>query len=549
MGLKELHERRRASAGGERAEPRAAGDAEMRLMLAEAPLLERVQSDTGERGEARAGYVRFKRCPVCGHNDDFRYYPEGNSWNCFSASCGEIHGGTYLEYLKAVDGLDDVEAVKRLREVTGHPYGGKRPAAPSVSGGADEWVAQLDLTVRKNGKPEGTLRNHIAVLQEDPAVSGRIVLDEFTGVVQVAEPLPWDSVKGFKPRPLNDADLYEARAYIEAKYDFGKGAETGAAVFTVARRNSFDAVRDRLEALTWDGVPRVGALLCKYLGAEDTPYTREVERLMFSAVVERSYEPGAKFDVMPVLIGGQGIGKSTFARLLALRDEWFTDDIGDIDGDKAPERLRGHIVVELAELNAIVNSRKLEGVKAFLSRQSDNYRVPYARFSEKVPRRCVLIGTTNNAQFLSDMTGNRRFFPVECGVVEPAGSLFADDAREDFEQAYAEMCAARAEAGALSLVPCAKAVTAAAAAAEAAMYDNPKVGKVGDFLEARLQLGEHLTCAMEIADEGLCIPNPTRAEINEVRAIMSKHYPEWRDMGVKKQRVGRYGTQRAYRHE
>lgn len=550
MGLKELHEQRLASAKGERAEPRIGGDAEMERMLAEAPLLERVQCDTGETGRESGGVVYFGKCPVCGHDDCFRYYGKTNSWCCYSDSCGEIGGGTYLEYLKAVDGLDDVEAVKRLREVTGHPYERNRKRAAVARTCTDEWSAPpLELVTRANGKPENSLINHIRVLESDPAIEGRIVRDEFSGVIQVSEPLPWDSAKGFTPRPLNDADYLEARAYIETRYHFGTNAESKDAVLAVANRNRYDAVRDCLEALEWDGTPRVGTLLSKYLGAEDAPYTREVERLMFSAVVERTYGAGAKFDVMPVLIGGQGLGKSTFARLLALRDEWFTDDIGDLDGDKAPERLRGHIVVELAELNAIVNSRKQEGVKAFLTRQSDNFRVPYARHPEKVPRRCVLIGTTNNPQFLSDMTGNRRFFPVACGVTKPRGDLFADGARRDFEQAYAEVCAARAEGGTLSLVPREEAVTHAAVLAEEAMYDNPKVGKIGDYLEARLQRNQRLTCALQIAEECLGIENPKRNETNEVRDIMRKHYPEWKDLGNKKQRVGGYGTQRAYRYE
>lgn len=101
------------------------GDPEIKAMLAEAPLLDLIRSDTGEQGRESGGIVYFERCPVCGHADCFRFYPSSNSWSCFSKSNPSgYEGGSYIEYQVAAHGMDVKEAVRSLREATGHPIGG-----------------------------------------------------------------------------------------------------------------------------------------------------------------------------------------------------------------------------------------------------------------------------------------------------------------------------------------------------------------------------------------------------------------------------------------
>ena len=109
------------------------------------------------------------------------------------------------------------------------------------------------------------------------------------------------------------------------------------------------------------------------------------------AAISRLYEPGTKYDIMLWLVGGQGTGKSTFFKYLAIKDEWFTDDMKRLDDKKVYEYLQGHWIVEMSEMNAVANAKSIEETKSFLSRQKDTYRIPYERRAEvSVPPVCVL---------------------------------------------------------------------------------------------------------------------------------------------------------------
>lgn len=99
------------------------GDPEIKTMLAEAPLLDLIKSDTGEEGRDAGDRIDFDTCPVCGHRDCFRYYKATNSWSCFGESnTTGYEGGSFIEYQRAVHGMDATEAVTSLRQATGHPY-------------------------------------------------------------------------------------------------------------------------------------------------------------------------------------------------------------------------------------------------------------------------------------------------------------------------------------------------------------------------------------------------------------------------------------------
>lgn len=152
----------------------------------------------------------------------------------------------------------------------------------------------------------------------------------------------------------------------------------------------------------------------------------------------RTFHPGSKFDYVPVLIGEQSVGKSTFARMLALSDEFFTDSLAGVGSKEGAELLQGNLIVEIAELDAI-KGKNMETTKAFITRTSDDYRAPYTRRPARHPRRCVLIGTTDTPHFLSDPSENRRFLPARCSIAEPQLSLFDGAADEIIRQAWAEM--------------------------------------------------------------------------------------------------------------
>ena len=141
---------------------------------------------------------------------------------------------------------------------------------------------------------------------------------------------------------------------------------------------------------------------------------------------------------MAVFIGRkQGEGKSTLIRWLALDDKYFTE-VSEFDGQRGIEALEGAWICEVGEMPAMVKAQQQEAVKAYLTRINDKYRKPFDKRVTEHPRQCIFIGTTNKAQFLTDKTGNRRFYPV---VVHQSGyDLFEheEEIKADIKQCWAE---------------------------------------------------------------------------------------------------------------
>jgi Virulence-associated protein E len=179
-------------------------------------------------------------------------------------------------------------------------------------------------------------------------------------------------------------------------------------------------VRDRMATLqtTWDGTPRIETWLIDHLGSPDTPYFRAIGRIWLIAGVRRVRDPGCKFDQLLVLEGGQGVGKSSTLRALAMEADWFSDYFPLTDDPKRViEAVTGKFVIEMAELSGM-RKTDVEPLKALISRQVDEARMAYGRQTKRHPRQCVLAGTTNNTKYLRDVTGARRFWPVPVGVID-----------------------------------------------------------------------------------------------------------------------------------
>jgi predicted P-loop ATPase len=150
-----------------------------------------------------------------------------------------------------------------------------------------------------------------------------------------------------------------------------------------------------------------------YAGAEDSKYTRAVSALMLIAGVRRVRQPGCKFDEMLVWEQpAQGTDKSSALALLAVKEEWFTDDLPlNVESKRVIETLRGRWIVEAAELSGM-RKADVEHLKAMLSRRVDRARMAWGRLPIEAPRQCIVTGTTNKSEYLRDTTGNRRFWPV-----------------------------------------------------------------------------------------------------------------------------------------
>ncbi|WP_080797811.1 virulence-associated E family protein [Arabiibacter massiliensis] len=367
--------------------------------------------------------------------------------------------------------------------------------------------------------------------------------------VYVCGHLPWENTNtNMNARPWTDLDDSFCFAYAQERFGCNVERNYRHALSMAAAFNSFDPVRQMIEALPeWDGCQRVGSMFHQFLGAADNEYTSQVECLLFKAGIARVYFPGVKFDHMVVLKGAQGIGKSSFCRLLALNPAFYTDSVTGIGRKEAAELIQGKWIVEISELAAMRNSQ-LETVKAFITRQSDDYRSPYAHRAESKPRRCILVGTTNAASFLTDATGNRRFLPVECGVAEAEYGIGEETSNKMFEQAWAEAFTyARAEG--LELPPKltlpSSVMNEVRSAQENSVIEDPRIGLIGEYLDYK-QVGE-LACCIEVVEHALGMPceQQKRCEQMQVSEIIRACFPEWEPCGVKK--LDGYGKQRCFR--
>lgn len=278
---------------------------------------------------------------------------------------------------------------------------------------AGDWKSGLEINA-KSGCPESTINNALLIILNDPALKGAIATSDFDGRRYVLRGLPWDSSLDERrryPDLWNDADDAGLRLYLSRVWGIVGRSIVDDALQVAVLQNTFHPVREYLESLEWDGVPRVDTLLVRVMQAEDTELTRAFTRKWMVAACKRVFEPGCKFDTMLVLVSPtQGSGKSMFGDVLA--GSWFKDGLKSIDTKDAMQELRGKWIVEMGEMAATRKSTN-EAIKQFISCRTDSYRPSYERYTRDFKRQCVFIGSTNSTQFILDETGGRRFWPVE----------------------------------------------------------------------------------------------------------------------------------------
>ncbi|WP_258115801.1 virulence-associated E family protein [Levilactobacillus yiduensis] len=276
-----------------------------------------------------------------------------------------------------------------------------------------DWKSELRLTT--NGGIKKSIFNICVYLDNDPKLKGLLAFDEFTD--QVFKRHDCKAI-GFKRGTWVDADDSLLRAYLDRAYNitFSKDNMLDALV-TTAMKHTVNPMKERImKGGKWDGKPRAESFFIDYLGAADNHYTRMVTRKWLTGAIARVYHPGCKFEIIPILEGPQGLGKSTTVGLLA--PDYFNDSMKGMGKHKDDyQQLIGSWVIEIAELSAMKKT-DIEGIKNFTSAVSDYYRNSYGRVATRHPRKNVFIGTTNQQDYLKDATGERRFYPIRCGVTK-----------------------------------------------------------------------------------------------------------------------------------
>lgn len=297
---------------------------------------------------------------------------------------------------------------------------GAAPSTPSLDDkNSESWRDLLRMT--KNGIDRKSTTNTILVMEHDDEIQGVYRYDSFSKKILLAKCPPWESDTDFKVRPIADHDYIDLECFLETKWNLlcskNKCADLIESVSKL-KQNTFNPASDYFDSLQWDGVSRLDNWLHDHVAKDNQnkEYLSFVGRKFMTALAARAMNAGCKFDSMIILEGAQNAGKSFLSRLIGTvgDEEYFLDDFKDIDNKDALMKMQGKLIVELAEINTM-RKADVNDLKAFLSRQVDVFRPPYGRNTMESPRQCVFIGTVNpEGEYLRDVTGNRRFWPVFC---------------------------------------------------------------------------------------------------------------------------------------
>ncbi len=375
---------------------------------------------------------------------------------------------------------------------------------------------QLEFSSR--GEVRNTLQNFVTALTYDPIFAGNIRMNLFVERIALTCPVWWTR----KNTLIDDTDVAYLRLHLEQHYGLSSEKGIYPALDIVAQDHAFHPVRDKLNSLVWDGVPRVREALHHFLGADVNDINEKYLRTFMLGAVERAFHPGCKFDLMLVLVGGQGAGKSTFVRYLAMEPDWFTDEINRLDDKEIYHRLNGHWICELSEMVATANAKSIEEIKSFLSRDKDFLRIAYDRYGGDHPRQSVFAGTTNRRDFLPlDRSGNRRFLPITVNASNAECHILDDPAesRRYFEQMWAEIMVQHRSGNF---------ATHLSKEDEAALMDRQQEFRQEDTIAGRVYAwletcGHDKVCTLQIYRECLEHPfdEPKAYEIREIREVVN----------------------------
>jgi len=284
--------------------------------------------------------------------------------------------------------------------------------------------SKLGLALSKEGFPKTSTSNIYKIIEQHKKLKGKVWLDTFHN----KELTTYDCKE---PREFRDADYVKIQVFIQDKVGIHGCPKTNVidAITLYAHSNKRSEPKEWLESLEWDGTARVTKFLSDYLNTDDDLYHQCVSKNFWVMMVARVMKPGCKADNMMIIEGKQGAFKST--ALSVIGGPWYTESNENIKSKDFPLVMQGNLIVEIAELDSF-NKSENNTVKKVVSTATDRFRSPYDRKPQNHPRQSILVGTTNDASYLRDVTGARRFWPVK------AGKINIDKIKEDRSQLFAE---------------------------------------------------------------------------------------------------------------
>lgn len=398
------------------------------------------------------------------------------------------------------------------------------------------------LESTEKGGVRNSIRNCLTVFQNDPLLSGAIAKNLLTERTDIIKPIGYHRTG----TAITDTDMNYLLLYLEETYGLTSEKKIAAAIGIVANENGYHPIRDYLNGLTWDGTERICTCLHHFLGADSDQYTYEALRLFLLGAIHRAFRPGCKFEVMLCLVGGQGAGKSTFFRFLAIQDEWFSDDLKKMDDDKVYVKLQGHWIIEMSEMLATSNAKSIEEIRSFISRQKETYRTPYDTYPKDRLRQSVFGGSSNTLDFLPlDRAGNRRFLPVMVYPENAEVHILKNEAasREYIMQVWAEAMMIY-RSGEYSMKFSKEIQNRLIEVQRDFMPEDTEAGQIQGFLE---HYSGNQVCSKQLFKEALghTFEEPKRWQLHSINEIMNTAVTGWKAFSNPRMFAG-YGRQRGW---
>lgn len=398
----------------------------------------------------------------------------------------------------------------------------------------------LDTT--QKGQTANTIANCKTVFQCDPLLKGAVRFNLLTERIDIVREVGWRRDASV----LSDTDIKYLLLYFEENYGITSEKKIQNALAIVANENCYHPIQDCLKELVWDGTPRIRSCLHHFLGADANDYVEEMLEHFLLGAVRRVFMPGSKYEEMLCLVGGQGAGKSTFFRLLAIKDEWFSDDLKKLDDDKVFTKLQGHWIIEMSEMLATSSAKSIEEIRSFISRQKETYRTPYESQPKDRLRQCVFGGTSNRLDFLPlDRAGNRRFLPVMVCPENAEVHILED---EDASRAYLLQVWAEAmeiyQSGQYSMKFSKPVQRKLVEVQKDFMPEDTEAGMIIGFLE---NYRGNQVCSKQLYREALHheYDEPKRWQIHDINEIMNTAVTGWRYFSNPRA-FDRYGRQKGW---
>lgn len=272
-------------------------------------------------------------------------------------------------------------------------------------------MQDLGMATNDKGNPINNASNVVKLLRH---VMGPLVWkDTFYNDVMTL----WNVKVGEKARSWQDVDTNKVMVILQSMYGFSNVTKTSVedAINYMAELDLRNEPQDWINSLEWDGISRIENFFHRAMNAELNSWSVIVSKNFWLSLAARILFNGCQVDEMVVMESRQGTRKTTALRLIA--GEWYGEANADINSKDFDQGLKGKIIVEFGELS---NMKKadVEVIKRKITTTADQYRPSFGRTVGKYPRTCIFVGTTNEKEYLVDMTGNRRFNPIKVGQTD-----------------------------------------------------------------------------------------------------------------------------------